>query len=186
MLFEDAVNNQNMHTMSRDNRHSALHKRVISSQHQTNYNTLLNSVNADEQEEQERNKVYAEFTDEELKKRELIKTKRSNNNKRLATNYKYRIARFLENMAKQPVIPSDEYQEAVIERKRMLVQGRNKPTFSISGIKTDQDIIKQMKETAELLDITPAMPEVRAWNMRPRVKSSEIGPIFRFGPKMQI
>lgn len=43
-----------------------------------------------------------------------------------------------------------------------------------------------MKENAEVLDPTPAMPQVKAWSMRPRDKANEIGPNFKFGPKMQI
>lgn len=106
-LFQDAVNNQNMNTVSRETRHSNLHRRVVSSQPQSGQNTLLNSINMDDEEERKR--VYAEFSDEELRRREVIKNKRSEVNKRLASNYKYRIARFLENMAEEPIRPKDDY-----------------------------------------------------------------------------
>jgi hypothetical protein len=41
------------------------------------------------------------------------------------------------------------------------------------------------KETLEL-DPSPAVPELKAWNMRPRDKKKEIGPAFKYGPKMQM
>lgn len=101
-------------------------------------------------------------------------------NKAHAVKYKERIAKFLENMVEEPVQPIDFYSP----KKDLDFKGP--AFFRFNGIKTDNDIKRQIREVAMRLDTSPCLPQTVAWNMRPRDKARDIGPSFGLRAKIQM
>ena len=58
--------------------------------------------------------------------------------------------------------------------------------MSFNAPKCDKDIKKSYRDQAIMVDTTPVLPERINWNMRPRNKSKEIGPEFRFSHRVQL
>jgi hypothetical protein len=58
--------------------------------------------------------------------------------------------------------------------------------LNFGATRTDQDRMKQAKEKAAVADPDQSTkPEWKAWSMRPRNKSKEIGPSMRFNSHLQ-
>lgn len=62
----------------------------------------------------------------------------------------------------------------------------HKPKFRFKSIKTDEDIKKQFQEVTSMIDTTPNVPMYKAWDMRARNKSKDLGPEFKHAAKTQL
>ena len=57
--------------------------------------------------------------------------------------------------------------------------------MSFGATKTDEDRLSKVREATRMTDSCPSEPEWRAWSMRPRNKSKELGPSMRFNSHFQ-
>lgn len=84
-------------------------------------------------------------------------------------------------MVESPVRPHDPYMEKpkptkVEEHDKTHIHNCDKPNFVIKSLKTDKDIKEAMHNDYSALDPSPHLPMYKAWNMRPRDRSKEVGP----------
>lgn len=57
--------------------------------------------------------------------------------------------------------------------------------MSFGAYKSDEDRLSKAREVSRMADSCPCEPEWKAWSMRPRNKSKEIGPSMRFNSHFQ-
>ena len=57
--------------------------------------------------------------------------------------------------------------------------------MNFGASKTDEDRLRKAKEVTGRADVDVPQPEHKAWSMRPRDKSREIGPSMRFNNHFQ-
>lgn len=117
--------------------------------------------------------------------------KKSETNQKLSSGYKYRLASFLEKMVEEPIKPRDDYQEKFLSARQneSLVLSDHechKPKFRFKSVKTDEDIKNQFREVTSMIDTTPNVPVYKAWDMRARNKSKDVGPEFKHAAKTQL
>ena len=78
-------------------------------------------------------------------------------------------------MAVSPIITTDKYGKGFEQvKKEATFLGRR--SFNFGANRTDKDRLEKITRFNRALDHSPHVPEVKAWNMRPRHKELEIQP----------
>jgi len=88
-------------------------------------------------------------------------------------------------MAVEPVIETDFYGKGFqqVEDNMKMKGGR---ILNFGATRTDIERLTSNEREREFIDTRPsALPEKRAWQMRPREKRKEIGPSMKFGSHFQ-
>ena len=87
-------------------------------------------------------------------------------------------------MAVSPVHESDNYGKGFeAEEDAKKFHGTRKLNFG--GIRSDAERMAKINEHNLNIDCSPTVPEVKAWNMRPRRKEFELGPPMKYNDHLQ-
>ena len=88
-------------------------------------------------------------------------------------------------MTVQPIQETDYYGKGFTQAKlKKEMKGPRVMNFGAS--RTDADRMSKAREVTSRADVDVPVPESRAWSMRPRDKSREIGPSMKFANHFQV
>ena len=87
-------------------------------------------------------------------------------------------------MTVKPIHESDYYGSG-FEQTRLKYMMKGPRVMSFGATKTDEDRLNKAHKETSWKDPSPNVPEWKAWSMRPRNKSKEIGPSMKFNSHFQ-
>ena len=87
-------------------------------------------------------------------------------------------------MTVKPIQESDYYGSG-FEQTRLKHMMKGPRVMNFGATKTDQDRLAKAKKETGVKDPSYHVPEAKAWSMRPRDKSKEIGPSMKFNSHFQ-
>ena len=82
-------------------------------------------------------------------------------------------------MTVKPIQETDYYGKG-FEQTRIAKLMKGPRVMSFGAVRTDDDRLAKAKAEQNWKDSCPNVPEWKAWSMRPRNKSREIGPSMKF------